>query len=100
MYHSDSINRELTDMLNLLAQAMYRFVMNVRDGARCHRVLQGELSLPKQKRRSVCGWRFGSATSFTITKASNVGRLCRRCFPKGVVVVQDGNGSPIEQYDD
>ena len=31
---------------------------------------------------------------------SNFGALCRRCFPKGVVDLQDGNDSPIEQYDD
>ena len=87
-------------MLNRLAQAMYRFVINIKDGGRCHLVSQGELSLPKQKRRSICGWRFGSAASFTITKTSNFGSLCRRCFPKWALAVQDGNESPIEEYDD
>ena len=79
---------------------MYRFVVNVKDGGRCHLVPQCAMSLPKQKRRSVCGWRFGSAVSLTITKTSNYGSLCRRCFPKGTVGLQDGNESPIEQYDD
>ena len=79
---------------------MNRFAVNVRDGGRCHLVPQDAMALPKQKRRSVCGWRFGSAVSLTITKTSKWGSLCRRCFPKGVVVVQDGNESPIEQYDD
>ena len=74
--------------------------MNVRDGGRCHLVPQAAMSLPKQKRHSICGWRFGSASSFTITKTSNVGSLCRRCFPKGVMDLQDGNDSPIQQYDD
>ena len=79
---------------------MYRFVLNVRDGGRCHLVKKQDAMLPKQKRRSVCGWRFGSAVSLTVTKTSNFGSLCRRCFPKGVVVVQVGTESPIEQYDD
>ena len=79
---------------------MYRFVVNVKDGGRCHLVPQFAMSLPKQKRRSVCGWRFGSAVSLTITKTSKYGSLCRRCFPKGTVDLQDGNESPIELYDD
>jgi len=58
------------------------------------------MALPKQKRRSVCGWRFGSAVSLTAIKTSNFGYLCRRCFPKGDVAVQTGNESPIEEYDD
>ena len=81
---------------------MYRFVLNVRDGGRCHLVKKQDAMLPKQKRRSICGWRFGSAVSFTITKTSNFGSLCRRCFPKGVVDLQDGNDSPtepIEQFE-
>ena len=82
------------------SKAMYRFVLNVRDGGRCHLVSEHAMALPKQKRRSICGWRFGSAVSFTFTKTSKCGSLCRRCFRKGVVVVQDGNESPIEQYDD
>ena len=82
------------------SKAMYRFVLNVKDGGRSHLVSEHAMALPKQKRRSICGWRFGSAVSLTVTKASKYGSLCRRCFPKGVVVVQDGNESPIEQYDD
>ena len=87
-------------MKSFCSKAMYRFVLNVRDGGRCHLVPQHAMALPKQKRRTVCGWRFGSAVSLTFTKTSNFGELCRRCFPKGIVVVQDGNESPIEQYDD
>ena len=79
---------------------MYRFVVNVRDGGRCHLVSEHAMALPKQKRRSVCGWRFGSAVSFTFTKTSKCGTLCRRCFPKGIEDLQTGNESPIEQYDD
>ena len=79
---------------------MNRFAVNVRDGGRCHLVPQDAMALPKQKRRSVCGWRFGSAVSLTITKTSKWGSLCRRCFPKGVVAFRDGCDSPIEQYDD
>ena len=82
------------------SEEMYRFVLNVRDGGRCHLAPQHAMALPKQKRRTVCGWRFGSAVSLTFTKTSNFGALCRRCFPRGIVIVQDGNESPIEQYDD
>ena len=74
--------------------------MNVRDGGRCHLVPEHAMALPKQKRRSICGWRFGSAVSLTVTKTSNFGPLCRRCFPKGVIEEQAGSESPIEQYDD
>ena len=81
-------------------KAMYRFVLNVRDGGRCHLVSEHAMALPKQKRRSICGWRFGSAVSLTVTKTSTYGSLCRRCFPKGIVDLQDDNESPIEQYDD
>ena len=69
------------------------------------------MALPKQKRRTVCGWRFGSAASLTITKTTKWGPVCRRCFLKGgiempviptdpIEVLQTGNESPIEQYDD
>ena len=76
------------------------FVLNVREGGRCHLVSQDAMALPKQKRRSLCGWRFGSAASLTITKTSKWGSVCRRCFPKGIVVAQeDVNESPIEQYE-
>ena len=79
---------------------MYRFVVNVRDGGRCHLVSQKDAMAPKQKLRSVCGWRFGSAISLTITKTSHAGSLCRRCFPKGIAPEEEGSASPIEQYAD
>ena len=75
---------------------MYRFVLNVKDGGRCHLVPQTAMPIPKQKRRSICGWRFGSAVSLTVTKTSNFGSLCRRCFPKGVIKKNVGSESPIE----
>ena len=75
---------------------MNRFAVNVRDGGRCHLVPQDAMALPKQKRRSVCGWRFGSAVALTITKTSKLGYLCRSCFPKGVIEEQIGLESPIE----
>ena len=100
MCNSDGYHVVRKKVCHRLKQAMYRFVLNVRDGGRCHLVPPDAMSLPKQKRRSVCGWRFGSAVSLTVTKTSNAGSLCLRCFPKGVVVVQDGNDSPIEQYAD
>ena len=87
-------------MKSIGSKAMFRFVMNVRDGGRCHRVSEHAMALPKQKRRSICGWRFGSAASFATIKTSNFGSLCRRCFPKGDVVVKDGDDSPIEEYAD
>ena len=83
------------------SKAMYRFVVNVRDGGRCHLVSQAAMALPKQKRRSVCGWRFGSAVSLTITKTSKWGSLCRRCFPNGVIEEQADSAptEPIEQFE-
>ena len=79
---------------------MYRFVVNVRDGGRCHLVSQKKAMAPKQEMRSVCGWRFGSAVSLAFTKTSHFGPLCRRCFPKGIALDEEGSASPIEQYAD
>ena len=81
------------------SRAMYRFVLNVRDGGRCHLVPQHAMALPKQKRRSVCGWRFGSAVSLTITKTSHFAPLCRRCFPKGVIEMPAIPTDEIEQFE-
>ena len=80
---------------------MNRFAVNVRDGGRRHLVPQDAMALPKQKRRSVCGWRFGSAVALTITKTSKWGSLCRRCFPNGVIEEQAGSAliEPIEQFE-
>ena len=81
---------------------MYRFVVNVRDGGRCHLIPQGAMSLPKQKRRSLCGWRYGSAVSLTITKTSTWGSVCKRCFPKGVIELpacSESPTEPIEQFE-
>ncbi len=75
---------------------MYRFIVNVRDRGRCHLVSQAAMALPKEKRRSVCGWRFGFAASLTITKTSKWGSVCRRCFPKGVIEVPACSEPPIE----
>ena len=75
---------------------MYLYVVNVRDKGRCHRVPRDAMVLPKQKRRSACGWRFGSAVSLAFTKTSKWGSLCRRCFPNGDMEVQACSETPIE----
>ena len=81
---------------------MYRFVVNVRDGGRCHLISQDAMALTKAKRRSLCGWRFGSAASLTITKTSKWGSVCRKCFPKGVIELpacSESPTEPIEQFE-
>ena len=75
---------------------MYRYVVNVRDKGRCHRVPRDAMALPRQKRRSVCGWRFGSAVSIAFIKTSKWGPLCRRCFPETDIEIQACSESPIE----
>ena len=78
---------------------MDRFVCNLKDGGRCHLVMAAALDLPRPRRRTICGWRFGAGGSLAATITSvKVSALCRRCFPKGVIH-EDGYLSPIEDYD-
>ena len=79
---------------------MYVFVVNVRDKGRCHLASPTAMAQPKQKRRSICGWRFGSAVSLAATHASvDSGNLCRKCFPVGIAQKDHGDVSPIEDYE-
>ena len=76
---------------------MYTFVVNVRDGGRCHLASPAAMAQPKQKRRSLCGWRFTSAASLATTNACvKLGKLCQKYFPVGIAQREDGNVSPIE----
>ena len=73
------------------------FVVNVKDGGKCHLASASAMLLPRHKRRSLCGWRFGSAAALASTISVTWGNLCRKCFPK-VIVPDDGDVSPIEAY--
>ena len=76
---------------------MYSFVVNVRDGGKCHLASASAMAQPKQKWRSLCGWRFGSAVSLAATNATvDWGHLCRKCFPIGILRKDHGDVSPIE----
>ena len=73
------------------------FVLNVRDGVKCHLASPAAMSLPKQKRRSLCGWRFGSAVSLAATNATvDWGNVCKKCFPVRILQKENGDVSPAE----
>ena len=76
--------------------SMDRFVVNVRDGGRCHRVVGTAMELPRPRRRTACGWRFGAATSFAVSRSVKWGSLCRKCFPNAAD--HHVSLSPIEEY--
>ena len=78
---------------NVDGSSMVVFVVNVRDGGKCHLASASAMSLPKQKRRSLCGWRYGSAVSLATNATVNGGHVCRKCFPTGIV--QKENCDPI-----
>ena len=77
---------------------MNRFVLNVKDNGKCHLVSPGAMQLPRGKRRTVCGWRFGSAVSLASKASVRVGHVCLKCFPNGIIA-EDGDVSPIEEYE-
>ena len=82
---------------NVDGSSMDRFVVNVRDGGRCHKVAGTAMGLPRLVRRTVCGWGFGSAVSLAASRSVKWGSLCRTCFPS--VVVDEVALSPIEEYE-
>ena len=77
---------------------MSQFVLNVKDGGKCHLVSPSAMQLPRDKRRTVCGWRFGSAVSLASNASVRSGHMCLKCFPK-TIVAKDGDVSPIEEYE-
>ena len=82
---------------NIDGSSMDRFVVNVRDGGNCNSVAGTVMALPRQLRRTVRSWRFGSAVSLAASGSVKCGSLCRKCFPN--VVVDDVALSPIEEHD-
>ena len=99
MYHSHGDHRKLVSKTWSMAQAMASIVCNLKDGGRCHMVAAAVMDIPRPRRRTICGWRFGSGVSLAASITSvKGGALCRRCFPKGVIQ-EEGYMSPIEDYD-
>ena len=96
MCHSDGTHRRVIRK-NVDGSSMDRFVINVKDGGRCHKVAGTAMGLPLPLRPAVCGWRFGSAVSLAASRSVKWGSLCRKCFPN--VVVDDVALSPIEEDD-
>ena len=82
---------------NVDGSSMDRFVINVKDGGRCHKVAGTAMGLPLPLRLTVCGWRFGSAVSLAASRSVKWGSFCRKCFPN--VVVDDAALSPTEEHE-
>ena len=80
------------------------YVVNLKDRGRLHKVRPTCLKLPRSKRRTCCGWRFGQVGALPtkqLTELTTIGKPCRRCFPSGLGddEVPLGEGDSIEQYD-
>ena len=62
-------------------------VVNIKQNGMVHEIGRGWRSLPREKRRSRCGWRFGAAVAnvrFSVTSRWPPCQeiiLCSRCFP-------------------
>ena len=59
------------------------FVANLKVGGSVHRIAPGMDQLPRPKRRTTCGWRYGKGGTLisTFTRLDGSGRRCRKCFP-------------------
>lgn len=56
--------------------------VNVKTVGKVHRLSMSSAALPREERRTICGWRAGGAVSkarFCKTGA-DAARLCRKCF--------------------
>ena len=64
-------------------------VTNIKQGGLVHRLAEGTRHLPRERRRSRCGWRVGgAAANVRFTKTSTwppckSALLCSRCFASG-----------------
>ena len=82
-----SKQREKRDVVEL-KETVY-LVTNINKGGMVHRVADTSRYLPRDRRRSRCGWRVGSAVSnvyFTQTSVwppCKPALLCSRCFASG-----------------
>ena len=96
-----SKQREKRDVVEL--NKTVHLVTNINKGGMVHRVADTSRYLPRDRRRSRCGWRVGSAVSnvyFTQTSVwppCKPSLLCSRCFGSGgasvteTVTIQDEN---------
>ena len=59
------------------------FVANLKMGGSVHRIAPGMDQLPRPKRRTNCGWRYGKGGTLisTFTRLDGSGKQCRKCFP-------------------
>ena len=82
-----STQREKRDVVEL--NKTVHLVTNIKKGGMVHRLAETSRYLPRDRRRSRCGWRVGSAVSnvyFTQTKLwppCKPALLCSRCFASG-----------------
>ena len=82
------------------------YLANLRVGGCLHRVPVGMMELPRSKRRTCCGWRFGQAVSLAAPQVRvDPGKRCRKCFgsmdgrSNASEEKSEGGEEPIEQFD-
>ena len=72
------------------------YVVNQKPSGRVHRLVTA--SLPREKRRALCGWRAGRSVAFAVV-CSRIerGKLCRKCFSKSMPVSNGDEDDAIEE---
>ena len=83
-------------------------IVNLHQNGMVHRLSSASRFLPRDKKRSCCGWRGGRAVSharFCATKVwpppGMVGRICIKCFPtKPTTLPQGREADDIEHEED
>ena len=88
----------LTDALGMAVSADTRYVVNLKDRGRLHKVRPTCLKLPRSRHRTCCGWRFGQVGALPtqlLTELTTIDKPCHRCFPRGL----GDHAMPICQLD-
>ena len=57
------------------------FVANLKGGS-VHRIMPGSQQMPRPKKRTQCGWRYGKGGTLitTFTRLDGSEKRCRKCF--------------------
>ena len=92
----DVVSKPWVEFLNALRkkdaielEGNVHLVTNIKQGGLVHRLAEGTRHLPRERRRSRCGWRVGgAAANVRFTKTSTwppckSALLCSRCFASG-----------------
>ena len=79
-------------------QGALPLAVNNKERGLMHQLSETSRTVPRDKRRTLCGWRAGSAAANARFCSTSVwppvgvatDRLCSKCFPNAIIVVQEG----------